>query len=431
MRSALVAPIVVLFAACHSASIGTDPERRPQGGETEDSASDSAAPFKDTGPVEQVPGDSSQQDEHFLFTDEAIHAFEIELPSESVQALQYSPYEYAQGSFSYDGDTWEDVGVRLKGSSAYRSLSGKAAFKVKFNFIDEEQKFHDLRRLTLNNMVYDPSAMHEYLAYKLYRDAGLPAPRVGYATLIVNGQDYGLYAIVDTMDESFIEQWWENDEGSLYESGSFNYPCDVNMICTCFEIDEQGDESDWDDLLSFCEAVTIDEPDQQLVMMDLLLDMDMFLKTVALDTVLAHWDSYSGNLNNFHLYHEPSLEKWYWTPWSTDLSFGWNPWSTMNCANYMTSPNNYSQGFLAQTCKRNPDCKPRFLDAMAEMTDHLEAADLPSIIPEHFERIKDAVYADPRREYTDIAFENDVACITEWIQQRPENLRTWLEQQSE
>ena len=53
-----------------------------------------------------------------------------------------------------------------------------------------------------------------------------------------------------------------------------------------------------------------------------VVDWPVVSSSLALEISLAHWDGYSGNLNNIRLYHEPTVDRWYYTPWSTDLAFG-------------------------------------------------------------------------------------------------------------
>ena len=77
--------------------------------------------------------------------------------------------------------------------------------------------FTGLRRIILNNGVQDPTFLHEYLGYSVFRDAGVPAPRVGYATMHVNGEPYGLYLVVEAITQDFLGRWFENTKGNLYE----------------------------------------------------------------------------------------------------------------------------------------------------------------------------------------------------------------------
>ena len=108
------------------------------------------------------------------------------------------------------------IGARLKGSASFRPLSGKAAFKLKFAHSVKGQRFLGLKTLTLNNMVQDPSMVHEVLAYEAFRAVGIPAPRTGYAYLRVNGADYGVYLNVETPDNVFLPRWFAST-GHLYE----------------------------------------------------------------------------------------------------------------------------------------------------------------------------------------------------------------------
>ena len=98
------------------------------------------------------------------------------------------------------------VGIRLKGGTgSFRPLSGKAAFKIKFNFENPKgekgKKFLGLKKLTLNNMVQDPSMIHENLIYQAFRAVGVSASRTGYAYVRVNGDDYGLHLNIENVDD--------------------------------------------------------------------------------------------------------------------------------------------------------------------------------------------------------------------------------------
>jgi hypothetical protein len=52
-----------------------------------------------------------------------------------------------------------------------------------------------------------------------------------------------------------------------------------------------------------------------------LLDIDQFLRFWAVETVVGHWDGYTGDLNNFFVYQDPTTNKLTFLPWGTDGSF--------------------------------------------------------------------------------------------------------------
>lgn len=110
-----------------------------------------------------------------------------------------------------------DVGVRLKGGiGSFRPLSQKAAFKLKFDELVDDQTFFGLEKLTLNNMVQDPTMVHETLAYETFRALGVPASRTGYAFLRVNGVPFGLYLNIEALDSVALPRWFTSTR-HLYE----------------------------------------------------------------------------------------------------------------------------------------------------------------------------------------------------------------------
>ena len=71
------------------------------------------------------------------------------------------------------------MSVRLKGKASFMPLSGKAAFKLKFG---KTERFLGLKKMTLNNMVEDPSMLRETLSYAAFRAAGFPPREPGSCT---------------------------------------------------------------------------------------------------------------------------------------------------------------------------------------------------------------------------------------------------------
>ena len=134
-----------------------------------------------------------------MYDSSTVVVIDLTLPPESVEELGADPDgEYVEGTFSLaeTGGTSATVGpfstpltvgIRLKGNATFHDLDGKAAFKLKFNEFVKGQTFLGLKKMTLNNMVQDPSMVHETLAYEAFRAAGVEAPRTGYADVRVNG----------------------------------------------------------------------------------------------------------------------------------------------------------------------------------------------------------------------------------------------------
>lgn len=261
-----------------------------------------------------------------------VVVIDLQLPPASVAALEAEPDEYVEGTFSLapsDGTPGGvggfsapiAVGIRLKGEASFRGLAGKAAFKVKFNEFVKGQKFLGLKRLTLNNMVQDPSMVHETLAYEAFRAAGVPAPRSGYADVRVNGEEFGLHLNLETLDDIALERLFGSFEAPpqhLYE-GQFG----VDVLpgeAGEFEIDE-GEEDDRADLEALIGALAAQSP-ALFERMAGRADLEEMARMWAVERFIGHWDGYSGlsSPHNYYLYSDP-LGEFQMLPWGTDQTW--------------------------------------------------------------------------------------------------------------
>ena len=73
-----------------------------------------------------------------------------------------------------------NIGIRKKGFVDSVD-SDKPALKLKFDKYVEEQMVFGMKRMALNNNVSDPSFIKQYLTYRLFREASIPAPRCNCA----------------------------------------------------------------------------------------------------------------------------------------------------------------------------------------------------------------------------------------------------------
>ena len=281
----------------------------------------------------------------WIFDPSKVVAIDLTLSPAAEAELEADPDEYVEGGFAIsttDGvpggeehlvESRSLVGIRLKGSAqgSFRKLSGKAAFKVKFNFENEKgekgKKYLGLKKLTLNNMVEDFSLVHETLAYAAYRGAGLPASRTGYAFVRVNGHDYGLYLDVEDMDDVGLERWFGKfgDPQHLYEGESgVDVTPGVEALPAGdggFEVDE-GDEGNLEDLEALVAAVNSTEGEGWSAAVDPVADLTELTRMWAVEKYVGHWDGYAGQAgkfqpNNYFLYSDPS-GVFQMIPWGTD-----------------------------------------------------------------------------------------------------------------
>ena len=202
-----------------------------------------------------VAPDTQGDDPAWLYDPLQVTEIDLEASPAALAQLAAVPDEYVEARITLrnGASTYGPyvVGLRLKGHAAFRTLDGKAAFKVKFGYAVSGQRFFGLKGLTLNNMVQDPSMIAEATSSLLVAATGAPAARVGYAYVRLNGADYGLYANVETIDAVMARRWFTGTQ-HIYEANLDGVDASPGRAGE-FEVDE-GSSTDRSDLEALAAA---------------------------------------------------------------------------------------------------------------------------------------------------------------------------------
>jgi hypothetical protein len=320
--------------------------------------------------------DDGGEPEHF-YALKVMPDFELRLAPGAREALAEDPREWVHADFVYRGKTWKDVGVRIKGHRSLRTLDEKPSFKVRFDRFVDKQKFLGLKNITLNNMVEDPTMLREALGYRLYREMGVPAPDTGYAKVTVDGELYGLYLLVESVDKDFLERRFGDKKGSVYEGvyGCDLYPEDVAGM----ELDV-GDE-DRGALAALARAAA-GPVDGLLGGEGARLD-DSVLAYLAVSAFIGDFDGYR-HAHNYRVYYRPAEDRWYFLPWGIDRVFfkRLGPFD--------------SNGLVAKRCFADHDCRIRYLKTLRRVVDTFERLRLDQGMNVIGQLIAEAAPTDPR-----------------------------------
>jgi spore coat protein CotH len=353
-----------------------------------------------------------------IFDPDRIATYQLELPPDSVTALDADPRTYVRGTLRYGDEVVSDIGVRLKGEFNFRPLGQKAPFKLKFDEFVAGQTFHGLKRMTLNNAIEDPSFVAERLAYLVFRAADLPAPRAASAWVTVNGEDYGLYVNVETEDKALVRRWFSDDSGNLYEEQMEEL---VPGNEQAFELETNETANDRSDLTGLFAAIAAADDETLLADLAGVLDGDAFLRFCAQEAAVLQWDGYCHTRfgpNNFRLYHDPSDGHFHFLPWGMDMS--WKPHEPAPI-----DPMD-ARGMLLQRCLNGTSCRAAYVAAVRTAADQLDALDLPALVERWGAQVRPMVEADPMREFDLDTFENNLGAVRDRVTARPAELRAAL-----
>jgi hypothetical protein len=238
-----------------------------------------------------------------------------------------SPFTFFAADVSIDGVRATQVGVRKKGF--YGSLDEtKPSLIIDLEELGGTARVHGIKRLTLNNNKADPSQVKQCLGYDLFRRAGVAAPRCGFAKVVVNGRNLGLFTLVEGIKKQFLRVHFGDDSGNLYEGALSDFR--AGWVDT---FQRKTNESDLDrsDIESL--VPLLDTPPADLrVALASHLDVDAFITFWAMELLVGHVDGYARNTNNFYLYHDETTGLLRFIPWGIDaIMFEGNqpmPWET-------------------------------------------------------------------------------------------------------
>jgi spore coat protein H len=247
---------------------------------------------------------------------------------------------WSSANVTIDGQNVGAVGFRPKGEYSLDSCvdatgnltCDKLSFKLKFNEIDPDGRFYGLKRLVLNQVLDGWSLFVEPLAYQIFNDFGIAAPRTSYAVLTVNGKSLGIYKVVESVDGRFTNHHFPDGDGNLYkeawpvrtDDGYFNAALETNEETAS----HAAIKAFAADMLAASDAGLPEALAKHM-------ELDKILDYMAVDYAIANWDGittfYAGSWgranHNYYLYQRGTdASTFTLIPWDLNAVFFLDHW---------------------------------------------------------------------------------------------------------
>jgi spore coat protein CotH len=243
-------------------------------------------------------------------------------------------FKYVHADLEFEGQLLKDVAVRYKGNGTWMQSQGslKRSLKVDLNHFAKGQKLAGVSKLNFHNNVTDASWMNEVLSHRLFRDAGVPAPRTSYARvfLTVRGKydkEYvGLYSLVEDIDKRFAEENFGAIKGAIFKPVTPNLFADLGgdwaKYKQTYDPKTKLSNQDIQRVIAFCRLVTQAGDAEFTARLGDYVDLDEFARFMAVTVWLADLDGILGPGQNLYLYLHPKTQQFQFIPWDLDHSFG-------------------------------------------------------------------------------------------------------------
>jgi spore coat protein CotH len=211
----------------------------------------------------------------------------------------------------------------------------KLSFKLDFDEFEDEytqidnQRFYGFKKLSLKNNYNDKSFLREKVASEIFTNSGLAMSHTAFWTLYVDYGDgpiyFGLYTLVEEVDDTVIDTQFTSDDENLYKPDGDS----ASFVKGTFDEDDfvkktNEDTADWSDIEALFTALNASNrtsaPATWRANLDEVIDTDIFLKYLAVNTVIQNWDTYGRMTHNYFLYNNPDTNKFNWIPWDNNES---------------------------------------------------------------------------------------------------------------
>ena len=255
----------------------------------------------------------------------------------AIDLIEETPI-YVECDVATEDRVWRHVGIRFKGNSSLGMSWGQGVWKLPLRlafdkFEDDhpeikDQRFYGFKNLSLSNGAMDESLLRDKIGTEVFINAGVPAPATAFYRIFIDHGEgltyFGLYTGIELpSDKVFLRTQFDSDDGNLYK------PDGGGATWATWDPDTLGkenheDEADFSDAQALFDALHADRADAAAwrAGLEAHLDVEGFLRWLALNTVIQDWDVYGRMAHNYYLYADPGQDgQLQWIPWDHSFAF--------------------------------------------------------------------------------------------------------------
>ena len=319
--------------------------------------------------------------------------FDLQISDAGIASLRAAPTTWVQATLTFEGRTYGPIGVNLKGTSSFQPIDQKPAFRVNINKYVKGARLFGLKEILLNNMVQDPSMIHERLAYWIGRQIGaVPTPRCNHAWVTMNGTTLGLYAAVEVAKGTMMASSFADGTGGVY---TLNYADFSTKYLPNFQYQDGTDDTTL--ITNTMNALTQQPASGATAAAGQFVNMHEFERYWALMVLTGHWGGWPYAPDpepvgaNARVYLDPTSKQLYFIPQGINDAYSTGDFDFIATL----------KSKLAKDCARTPSCFQDFSGQLMEILGKAQQLDWAGEEARVAAQIAPLVPMDTKKPYSD------------------------------
>ncbi|GMH43574.1 hypothetical protein BSKO_11496 [Bryopsis sp. KO-2023] len=232
-----------------------------------------------------------------------------------------------RSSLFYLGRFYDNVFTRRRGITALPWPKPKIKFDFKGTVFKMKKGVKDVEEFNLQSFWDEPgedSYMREPLAFEVMREAGVPGSEAFHVRVNMNGDYYGLFAIIEQVDDTFLTKHGFSPSGPLFKSSHgelSNLRWDVKLGDLKWAY-RKANRPGVDDSPAMFNLIQSLGGGGALSRSDFIyeyLNLPEIINYMAVSSLLLNQDRCT---KNFYTYMDPVTQRWSVFPWDLEASMG-------------------------------------------------------------------------------------------------------------
>ena len=269
-----------------------------------------------------------------VFDSSTVHTISVQVDeatlTEMIQTyLDTGAKDWFKATVTIDGQTFEEVGIKLKGNSSLRGITldtpaQELPLRIRLDKYVEGQSIDGYSDFTVRSNNSE-TALNEAVSLSLLSEAGLASEQAISVRFSVNGGDEQLRLVVQNLDDTWVTQNFP-DAGAdsvLYKSeaeGDWSWRGEDGDYTASFDIEAGAD--DYAPLIKLLDLLNNGTDAEIAEQLPAMVDLDSFASYLAFQELVDNFDDIDGPGNNSYLFWDSATQKFTVVAWDHNLTFG-------------------------------------------------------------------------------------------------------------